>query len=241
MQRPLSKDEISLLKHSTARTFYFEIARGVLFGLVFVFSLVFIIGKVLLGLTRLLSAAGEVQGALLLASVVTLAAAYKIMQAIRRTPAKDSFHAKVQADLANGVAEETEYAVLSAAELEEYEDEGTGFFLELEGERVLFVAGQDLYAHAHDAVNEDGKPQRDHTFPATRIVYTEAPLSKRRLGVRGTGAPLPVKDVVKGGERLYKKVGKTRIYAGPEDGMIYAGTLDAVLDQFSLRRKQKPQ
>lgn len=147
---------------------------------------------------------------------------------------------KAATDLQEGIALVHTFNVLDAVEIAEYEDEGAGFFLELEDGQVLCVIGQDLYDYAHDAEADPGEGIEDmrHLFPQTKIEYRVAPASGLRLRVKGVGASLPVSAVVKSHKGFFRKgKGGVSHYTGPEDGVFYPGGMEDVLKQFELAGK----
>jgi hypothetical protein len=66
-----------------------------------------------------------------------------------------------------GLLESEEFSVKRAFEVEEYEDEGLHFFLELEDGRVLFLCGQYLYDYQE--VSEDPELNQKASFPCSRF------------------------------------------------------------------------
>ena len=141
-------------------------------------------------------------------------------------------------DLKNGYALVEEFTVTRAVEISEYEDEGTGFFLELSDGRVLCVTGQDLYPYAHDseAQPEEGIADECHLFPQNKIEYRYTPLGKRRLLVTGKGEALRPYGIVQSHKGFFKKDKKgVRTYTGPEDGIFYNGPMERVLESFSYK------
>lgn len=128
--------------------------------------------------------------------------------------------------------------IQKAAELSEYNDEGIGFFLETNENKVLFVGGQDLYAYGLDYEEEEpaspaDKPYGAH-FPSTRIVLTRENSKGIRLNLQSDGTALD--KIIRLEEKsFFIKKGKQRHYAGPEDGSFYSGTLNEVLAHFAVK------
>jgi hypothetical protein len=146
---------------------------------------------------------------------------------------------KARKDLAGGVAHDLDLAISQAVEIEEHEDEGTGFFLELDDGRVLCLISQELYEYASDFELEDGVEDRRNEFPQTRIRYRYAPHSGMLLDLAGIGEPLrPFAEVETTG-RFFKKDTETgrRTYTGPEDGVVHEGPLEATLAAFKYKLK----
>jgi hypothetical protein len=83
-------------------------------------------------------------------------------------------------DLDAGVAEITTYEAREAIKVEEFEDEGIGFYLDLGDGKVLFLQGQYLY--------EDYEAKR---FPCTRFTVSRAARSQAVLDMTCEGECLP--------------------------------------------------
>jgi len=83
------------------------------------------------------------------------------------------------ADLAGGRAATQTYDVVDAIRVEEFEDEGSSYFLALADGSVLFLSGQYLY-----------EAEEGGAFPSTRFEVTRAPASGLLLDLRCTGEPL---------------------------------------------------
>ena len=86
----------------------------------------------------------------------------------------------IRKDLEGGKAEVRRYEVTDAIRVEEFEDEGTGFYLRLKDGRTLFLVGQHFYEL------EDEKK-----FPCTTFEIAETPNAKWPLGFTCTGAYFP--------------------------------------------------
>ena len=143
-------------------------------------------------------------------------------------------------DVADRVGKVLDLDIARAVEIEEFEDEGAGFFLELTDGRVLCLISQDLYDYASDVELQESEQDRREEFPQTRIRYRFAPHSGHCLHLVGIGEPLRPFGKVKTTGRFFKKDKQTgqRSYTGPEDGMVYEGPLEATLADF--RYKLKP-
>jgi len=83
-------------------------------------------------------------------------------------------------DLESGVAEMTTYEATRAIRVDEFEDEGIGFYLDLGGGQALFLQGQYLY--------EDDEAKR---FPCARFTITRTSRSHLLLDLTCTGEYLP--------------------------------------------------
>ena len=136
--------------------------------------------------------------------------------------------ASTERDLVNGIALVSTFDVIRAVEIEEFEDEGTGFLLELSNEKVLCVIGQDLYDFSQFIELDEGERDLRAQFPQTRIEYRCAPLSGVRLGVKGVGNPLRPFGLA----RAARKRGGEISYTGPSDGEFYDGPVERTLKKF---------
>lgn len=162
--------------------------------------------------------------------------AYKALQPLPDgpTPAKR--------DLAGGVAKVLTADVSRVVEIEEYDDEGAGFLLELGDGRVLAVVSQDLYEFTHDAELEEGEEDTRDNFPQTRIEYRYAPHSGLPLDIRGVGEPLKPIGLVKTVKHHFVRAGRNgpRRFIGAEDGTFHEGTLEDVLARLKYTLRPVP-
>ena len=83
-------------------------------------------------------------------------------------------------ELREGTAEVTRYRVVDAIQVEEYEDEGSHYFLLLEDGRVLYESGQHLY-----------ELEALRRFPSTIVEIHSTSHVGRLLDVKGVGDYLP--------------------------------------------------
>jgi hypothetical protein len=111
--------------------------------------------------------------------VVALGVAGLVYRRLRSSGRRSEWLARVDRDLAGGVARVTSARVSDALRVEEAEDEGSSYYLELEDGRVWFLTGQYLYE-----LEEDG------TFPNTRVTVVRAPATGVVLAVSCDGSPL---------------------------------------------------
>lgn len=249
--RPLTPDEKIRLRGWTRQSILPVLIRAYIFGFFLLSAVLFVLlfnAWKWLGGQLGFHQAPQQQGLFVLISC-TFAALFIVKMTWNRRQAEKrraatggaSFTAtmdKAAADLAGGVAHVEELSLTAAIEIEEYEDEGAGFLLELSDDRVLCVIGQDLYDYAHDVIIEpDAPPVRPYgIFPATKITYSYAPTSGIRLDMTGDGTAMHVSGSVKSARDFFKKdKNGVRYYAGPEDGGFYPGTLEAVLKKFGFK------
>lgn len=147
-----------------------------------------------------------------------------------RKPSKES---PFLVDLEGGVANVEQFNVRRVIEIEEYEDEGAGFLLELERGGVLCVIGQDYYEYMSDIELEGDEPDLRGNFPHTIIEYRYGPNSGLPLNVTGVGDSLrPFQKIPSRPKFAKNKKGRGYVYVGPEDGTFYPGSLEDICRQF---------
>lgn len=98
-------------------------------------------------------------------------------------------------DLAAGTAVRFTFDVVDAIRVEEFEDEGSAYYLKLADGRVLFLQGQYLYEYEAAHEGEDGKPVRAR-FPADRFTIERTAGSGLVLGITDFGGLIPVSGVL---------------------------------------------
>ncbi len=98
---------------------------------------------------------------------------------MRKGRAKWTSRQDYAADLEGGRAAEVIYEVVDAIRVEEFEDEGSNYFLKLADNKVLFLTGQYLY-----------ESEEANAFPSTRIRVTRAPRSRLVFDLECFGTPL---------------------------------------------------
>ncbi len=98
-------------------------------------------------------------------------------------------HAK---DLAAGTAVCTTFDVVDALRVEEFEDEGSTYYLKLADGRVLFMQGQYLYEYEEGIDEDDGGKPVPAKFPAERFTVERTAASGTILDVTGFGRAIPV-------------------------------------------------
>jgi hypothetical protein len=128
-----------------------------------------------------------------------------------------------QEDLEEGKVEVLHVRATDVAEIEEVEDLGLNFFLDVGDSQLLFLTGQYLYELAHH-IGED-EVKRPGTFPNRQLEIVRAPRSRRLLGVACHGEPLRPSSAY----RIPK--GETRFF-DLEDGQVLAGTLSTLQDDL---------
>jgi hypothetical protein len=91
-------------------------------------------------------------------------------------------HSRYAADLIDQQIDEYRLRVVKAIEVEEFEDEGMQFYLELEDGRILFIMSQQFY-------HEEEYHGR---FPSTEVLVTRLPHADEVIGLEPVGDHLPV-------------------------------------------------
>jgi hypothetical protein len=94
--------------------------------------------------------------------------------------AAEQHRALYAADLAGRQMEDWRVRILDAIQVEEFEDEGAQYFLELEDGRVLFLAGQYLYDYA------------ETQFPNRELVIARLPHAGDIYGLACVGEYFPL-------------------------------------------------
>lgn len=120
-------------------------------------------------------------------------------------------------DLQDGQVEVLECRPRAVVALEEFEDEGPGFFFDLGDGQLLFLQGQYLYD-----LTEKKK------FPSTYFTFVRAPHSRSALSIASQGEVLsPLRTIQLSGSDVLKSV-----MDFPEDGSVFPGSLESVEQNF---------
>lgn len=69
---------------------------------------------------------------------------------------------------AEGLVETQSYRAVRAFSVEEFEDEGSHYFLELEDGSVLYLTGQELYSY--EPIDDDPELNQARQFPCTEFI-----------------------------------------------------------------------
>lgn len=101
---------------------------------------------------------------------------------------------KHAADLASGQATCTSYEITDALRVEEFEDEGSHYYLKLADGGVLFLSGQWLYEYEQGA-DDDGQPTPAR-FPCRRFTVERAAQSGLFLDLIPHGPAFPPSDTL---------------------------------------------
>ncbi len=124
-----------------------------------------------------------------------------------------------QRDLAEGNVEVVHVEATAAAEVEEIEDLGLNFFLEIGESKLLFLSGQYLYDVAYEMdKNEVERPGR---FPNTKFDLVRAPHSRQLLRFECLGEPLRL-------AKKYRVPRQEKHFFELQDGQIFPGTLSTL-------------
>lgn len=124
-----------------------------------------------------------------------------------------------QHDLAEGRVEVTRAEATGAVEVEEVEDLGLNFFLDVGDSKLLFLSGQYLYDLAHD-IGED-EVERPGKFPNRTFDIIKAPHSRQLLGFECHREPFRP-------SRTYRVSEGERRFFDLQDGQLVSGTLSTL-------------
>jgi hypothetical protein len=164
----------------------------------------------LLVLERVLGEPGNLaQAAALLVATAVGALVYR---RVTRPGWRSAGAGLARADLAGGVAEVVRYRARAALHVEELEDEGPSYFLELVDGGVLFLCGQYLY----DGV-ENG------SFPCEQMVISRGPQTRLLLDFACAGPKVPVVETFPGVD-LDEWAGSSM----PDDGEVLERRLEDI-------------
>lgn len=139
----------------------------------------------------------------------------------------------VDQDILNGVCNVIDLKVSEAVEISQFEDEGTGFLLQLSDNRVLSLVGQHLDAYAHEPEPDPSllDEHQSETFPHDMIEVVTAPLSGVVLSAKGIGSTLEPRAKVE----MTKRLIQSKRY--PDDGRYFDGNLSEVVAALGLEEK----
>jgi hypothetical protein len=159
-------------------------------------------------------AAWQVGARSLVPVVIALGVAGVVFRRLRRG-GRSQWLTLVERDLAGGMARVSEARVTDAIRVEEAEDEGSSYYLQLDDSRVLFLTGQYLY-----------EVEEDRSFPNTRVTVLRAPATRVVLGVSCEGSAFAPSGTLPPFATDEYDQGRV-----PEDGAVLE------LDFTSLRRR----
>ena len=130
-----------------------------------------------------------------------------------------SFDQQVEELEDRGLLASTEYHATRAFGVEEFEDEGLSYFLELTDGRVLFLSGQYLYEYEPGA-----KEKRPRAFPCSDFSVRRHKTEKYVVDLQCRGRVLEPEAIAKPFSESDWEEGRL-----PEDGEVIANmTYDAV-------------
>lgn len=98
-----------------------------------------------------------------------------------RAMSNPTFHEQLRQELADGRMEVCTYHAKAAIKVEEFEDEGSNYFILLADYSVVYIAGQYLYD-----TEEDG------LFPCTEFTVERTKVMRESRAFRPGGTPIPV-------------------------------------------------
>lgn len=235
--RPMTNEERKILKQYTKASRYRELVAPHVFGSFMVFAVLFVVlsygGDFVLPLLGLPGPSEYKAKAVIGCSTVTLLVmGTMLLQEIKALRATGSDYDPAAEDLAATITNVETLEVQAAVEIEEFEDEGAGFFLELKDGRVLCVIGQQLYPYSLTSESDPASPAEAQypPFPSDKIEFSYAPKSKVFFDVLGRGTYLKPRSMVAYGPK------------GPAnsdlvDNTFYQGGLKEVLARFGFAEK----
>jgi hypothetical protein len=145
---------------------------------------------------------------------IALIAGFLVFRRMRDYQARSKATTTLSADLAEGQAQVTTYEAVDAILVEELDDEGSQYFLELRDGRILFVAGQYLYECEDDA-----------RFPNTRFQAVRTARSGHLLAFNCLGAYLPPSSRLRPFSDADYRASRV-----PVDGAVWEGDFEALRD-----------
>lgn len=230
----MTSDERKLLKQYTKSFQYRELIAPYLFGGFLVFGvLIFAVrygGDFVLPLFGLPGPSQyRVETIVGCATVAVLLMGMPLLREIRALRAAGAGTDPAAEDLRRGITSVETLGVLASVEIEEFYDEGAGFFLELDDGRVLCVIGQQLYPYALTSEQDPESPAEEQTppFPSDKIAFSYAPISKVFLDFEGVGVYLKPRSKVR-----YDAKGPDK--SDLVDNTFYQGSMEEVLARFSF-------
>jgi hypothetical protein len=136
------------------------------------------------------------------------------------------FEEQIRALESQGLLTSEDFVALRAFEVEEMEDEGMHFYVELQDKRVLFLSGQYLYDYEPTADSGTGRARR---FPCSEFIL-------RRHRVENYVADLVCKGKAFDPEFVAPPFSEKELYAGqvPSNGDIIA---DITYDELKRQRR----
>jgi hypothetical protein len=232
--RPMTNEERKILKQYTKASRYRDLIAPHVFGSFMVFAVLFVVlsygGDFVLPLLGLPGPSEYKAKAVIgCAAVTLLVMGTLLLREIKALRATGSDHDPAAEDLGTDITNIETFGVQACVELEEFDDEGAGFFLELTDGRVLCVIGQQLYPYSLTSDPDPESPAEKQTppFPSDRIEFSCAPKSRVFFDVVGVGTYLKPRSKVSYGPK------------GPAnsdlvDNTFYQGRLEEVLARFGF-------
>jgi hypothetical protein len=112
-----------------------------------------------------------------------------------------------------GVVVSAEFRAKRAFQVEEVEDEGLHYYLELIDGSVLYLSGQYLYDH--EPIDDDSEIDQERKFPCTEFLIKRHRTEGYALEIVTGGIPFEAEEIVPQPSRKYY-----RFHTVPEDGDI---------------------
>lgn len=127
-----------------------------------------------------------------------------------------------------GLLVSEEFSVRRAFEVEEYEDEGLHFFLELEDGRVLFLCGHYLYDHQE--ISDDPDLNQKASFPCSRFEVRRHKTERWVHSIICHGSYLKPEAKLPHYSKAYQNA-----FGLPSDGEVFSIPYDALFSRISGR------
>jgi hypothetical protein len=128
-----------------------------------------------------------------------------------------------------GLLVSEEFVVRRAFEVEEYEDEGLHFFLELEDGRVLFLCGQYLYDYQD--ISDDPELNQKASFPCQKFTVRRHKNEHWVHSILIHGPYLKPEAKLPHYSKAYKKE-----FGFPSDGEIFTTPYDDILSRIAEKK-----
>jgi hypothetical protein len=133
-----------------------------------------------------------------------------------------------------GALVSTDFRAVRAIEIEEYEDEGSHYFIELADGAVLYLNGQYLYDY--EELTDDPELNQRRRFPCSEFTI-------RRHRTEGYVADIDCRGAVLEPEMTFPHFTRNDFREGrvPEDGEVLRNrNYDEIKSGFAVRAEQKP-
>jgi hypothetical protein len=127
-----------------------------------------------------------------------------------------------------GLLVSTDFDAVRAFQVEEYNDEGLHYFIELTDQSVLYLTGDYLYDY--EAINDDGEYSQPQTFPCTQFTIRRHRKNDFVIDILCSGNLLELESREPPFQREEYRRGRV-----PEDGAILT---NESFDELKMRLRQ---